>query len=74
MRARKPFPDHHAFDAEDFEDLDGPVLMTEKDAVKCAALAPEAWALRVEAKLPAAWEANWLASVRDLIEEKDLDK
>jgi tetraacyldisaccharide-1-P 4'-kinase len=48
--------------------------MTEKDAVKCTALAPEAWALRVEAKLPAAWEAQWLASVRDLIREYEVDK
>lgn len=30
------FPDHHAFCAEDFARFDKTVLMTEKDAVKCA--------------------------------------
>jgi tetraacyldisaccharide 4'-kinase len=35
-----PFPDHHAFAASDLAFDDGlPVLMTEKDAVKCAAFA-----------------------------------
>jgi tetraacyldisaccharide 4'-kinase len=38
------FPDHHAFRAEDmaFGD-DAPVLMTEKDAVKCAVFARSNW-------------------------------
>ncbi len=32
-----PFPDHHEFGARDFDFGDGaPILMTEKDAVKCA--------------------------------------
>jgi len=37
---RHPFPDHHAFTASDlvFGD-DAPVLMTEKDAIKCRAFA-----------------------------------
>lgn len=46
------FSDHHAFDARDlaFGDADV-VLMTEKDAVKCASFASETyWALRVDAK------------------------
>ncbi|MCW5569925.1 MAG: tetraacyldisaccharide 4'-kinase, partial [Steroidobacteraceae bacterium] len=35
-----PFPDHHAFTAADLAFEDGlPVLMTEKDAVKCAPFA-----------------------------------
>jgi tetraacyldisaccharide 4'-kinase len=35
-----PMPDHHAFKAADLEFGDSlPVLMTEKDAVKCAAFA-----------------------------------
>lgn len=48
-----PFPDHHDYAASDlcFAD-DGILLMTEKDAVKCAALtAGEAWVLPVEAEL-----------------------
>ena len=74
LDAKRPFPDHHDYSAEDFAGLDTPVLMTEKDAVKCAALAPDAWALRVEARLPADWEAGWLRSVRDMIKESELSK
>ncbi len=48
-----PFPDHHRYTAADlaFEDADA-ILMTEKDAVKCAAFANEkCWVLRVDARL-----------------------
>ena len=48
-----PFPDHHRYSAADlaFAD-DGVLLMTEKDAVKCAALPPrEAWVLPVDARI-----------------------
>jgi tetraacyldisaccharide 4'-kinase len=39
-----PFPDHHRFRAEDFAFDDGrPLLMTEKDAVKCRAFARPHW-------------------------------
>ena len=39
-----PFPDHHVFTASDlsFED-DLPIIMTEKDAVKCQNIAKENW-------------------------------
>jgi tetraacyldisaccharide 4'-kinase len=49
-----PFPDHHAFAASDFAAFDdAPVIMTEKDAVKCRAFAREShWALVIEAQLP----------------------
>lgn len=48
-----PFPDHHAYTADDLAFAAGDVLlMTEKDAVKCAALRlGEAWVLPVEADL-----------------------
>jgi tetraacyldisaccharide 4'-kinase len=48
------FPDHHAYDAGDFAGLgDRPVIMTEKDAVKCAGIAGDnAWYLRISAELP----------------------
>lgn len=69
LNDRRAFPDHHNFRPEDFHALDGPVVMTEKDAVKCVDLAPAAWALRVDAQLPADWEAAWVASVRGTIEE-----
>ena len=48
-----PFPDHHRYTPADlnYADADA-LLMTEKDAVKCAAFANErCWALRVEARL-----------------------
>ncbi len=46
----RALPDHHAFTAEDFSGLEGTVLMTDKDAVKCAGFAgPDWW--RVEAEL-----------------------
>ena len=48
-----PFPDHHANAAADLAFAqDGILLMTEKDAVKCAGLtAGETWVLPVEAEL-----------------------
>ncbi len=57
LRGRKleliehPFPDHHAFSADDIDFGDGlAVLMTEKDAVKCRGIAgPRAWYVPVEA-------------------------
>jgi tetraacyldisaccharide 4'-kinase len=47
------FPDHHPYTANDLEfpDCDA-ILLTEKDAVKCAAFADKKfWALRVDAQL-----------------------
>lgn len=50
------YPDHHAFTERDLDFGDAlPVVMTEKDAVKCVALARGAldcWYLAVEAQLP----------------------
>jgi tetraacyldisaccharide 4'-kinase len=51
-----PFPDHHPFSAQDlaFGD-DAPVLMTEKDAVKCAGFADaRLWYVPVTAQFSAA--------------------
>ncbi|MDO8926336.1 MAG: tetraacyldisaccharide 4'-kinase [Sideroxyarcus sp.] len=48
-----PFPDHHRYTPSDiaFDDADA-ILMTEKDAVKCAAFATErCWVLRVDAQV-----------------------
>lgn len=54
------FPDHHRYTPEDFDfGSDLPVLMTEKDAVKCAAFAGEQhYLVPVRAELP---EAFWIA-------------
>jgi tetraacyldisaccharide 4'-kinase len=53
----RPFPDHHRYSASDLAfAADGILLMTEKDAVKCAGLtAGETWVLPVEAELPPAF-------------------
>ena len=50
----QPFPDHHEYRVDDFSGVDaGIILMTEKDAVKCAAFADERmWFMRVDAVLP----------------------
>jgi tetraacyldisaccharide 4'-kinase len=55
------FPDHHAFSAEDLAfDDSRPVLMTEKDAVKCAAFAASHWwSVPAELELDAAF-VDWL--------------
>lgn len=48
------YPDHHAYVAADVSFGDGlPILMTEKDAVKCVGFAtPEMWCVPVEASVP----------------------
>ena len=52
-----PFPDHHAFRAADLRFAESlPLLMTEKDAVKCRAFAaPDRWYVPVRAELPEAF-------------------
>jgi tetraacyldisaccharide 4'-kinase len=55
-RDTRAFPDHHVFSARDLA-LDGAdaLLMTEKDAIKCRAIAPEqTWVLPVDADIDAA--------------------
>ncbi|HRC60599.1 MAG TPA: tetraacyldisaccharide 4'-kinase [Candidatus Propionivibrio aalborgensis] len=65
----RPFPDHHIYRAADLAFAhDGVVLMTEKDAVKCAALvAGVAWVLPVEAQVISASADH---SLLDIILEK----
>jgi tetraacyldisaccharide 4'-kinase len=60
------FPDHHIFCASDFDGMDAslPILMTEKDAVKCKALSlKNAWFLSVDAVLPSEWEQGVIERV-----------
>jgi tetraacyldisaccharide 4'-kinase len=58
---RHAFPDHHAFGAADLEFGDrAPVVMTEKDAVKCKRFAkPQHWVFPVRAVLDPAF-GDWL--------------
>lgn len=60
-----PFPDHHVFAAADFASMQPPVLMTEKDAVKCRALGLEgAWYAPVAAELPDAFYSELFESLQ----------
>ena len=64
----KVFPDHHNFESADFEGLEKnlPIIMTEKDAVKCREISlPNAWYLSVDAQLPAHWEQALLRAIRE---------
>jgi tetraacyldisaccharide 4'-kinase len=65
------FPDHARFRREDINFGDGlPVLMTEKDAVKCARFAgPQHWYVRVVAVLDAADAERLCALVLRVVEE-----
>lgn len=62
-----PFADHHAFAPADLDfGDDRPVLMTEKDAVKCEQFAQHNWwFVPVEAQPNAGFE-DWLAKLFDL--------
>jgi tetraacyldisaccharide 4'-kinase len=60
------FPDHHAYSKADFAAMgkNFPIMMTEKDAVKCAGLGLlNAWFLTVDAHLPYEWEQSLLQQV-----------
>lgn len=61
-----PFPDHHTYQPHDlqFKDADA-ILMTEKDAVKCAVFAPpNSWVLAVNAEVDAAFGNEILDKLR----------
>ena len=62
------FPDHHAFQKEDFSFGDNAaIIMTEKDAVKCKFMELEnAWYVPVTAKLSKSLESRILANVEKL--------
>ena len=61
------FPDHHAFTEADLHFKDGkPVIMTEKDAVKCNSFAQSHhWYLPVDAVLPEAFSEQLLSLLKD---------
>lgn len=51
----KPFPDHYAYQASDFDGIKGDIIMTEKDAIKCTDFVTKnMWVLAVEAELDVA--------------------
>uniref|UniRef100_UPI0033404E3E tetraacyldisaccharide 4'-kinase n=1 Tax=Castellaniella defragrans TaxID=75697 RepID=UPI0033404E3E len=74
-----PLPDHHDFRDDPLRDLPpGPILVTAKDAVKCAALGdPRLWAVHVEAVFS---DPGWidalearLRMIRDALPHKAAD-
>jgi tetraacyldisaccharide 4'-kinase len=61
------FADHHPFQPADFANLAGPILMTEKDAVKCRPFArPDWYVLPVSAECPAEFEQQLLQRIAAL--------
>jgi len=61
-----PFADHHVFSAADLAFNDGlPVLMTEKDAIKCIGFAgANVWCVPVSAELPSGFIEEVIARFR----------
>ncbi len=59
LESRHPFPDHHAFTEADLRAIPADlIVMTEKDAVKCAGFADaRLWTMQIEAILPDAFYA-----------------
>lgn len=67
-----PFPDHHAFSSADLVFANSwPVVMTEKDAVKCREFAQPNWYyLAVSAQLPDSFWAALGQRISKIIEQK----
>lgn len=67
-----PFPDHHVFQASDFDFGDElPLLMTEKDAVKCArTFKGEAWVVSIDALPDAAFVHRLNLALNTLNEDR----
>lgn len=66
-----PLPDHHVFTAKDLQFDDYlPVLMTEKDAVKCSAFANERlWVLPVTASLDEIFERRLISLINKRMQD-----
>jgi tetraacyldisaccharide 4'-kinase len=64
----RPYPDHYRFSREDAASWPpGPVIMTEKDAVKCERFArPDHWYLPVEAELDSGFERSLLDKLKGI--------
>lgn len=62
QRIDHSFPDHHVFNEKEITFKNEPVLMTEKDAVKCKQFANHNhWAVPVQAQLSTEFEEKFLA-------------
>jgi len=66
------FADHYFFSAEDIHFADMPVLMTEKDAVKCRNIAGDLhWYLPVDAKLSNGFADAIAAAIKDKFSNRE---
>lgn len=65
-----PFPDHHLFQSEDLQfDDDLPILMTEKDAVKCRRLScRDCWVVHVDAQPDADFVHRLNIALKDIVD------
>lgn len=65
------FPDHHQYTGDDFAALEGPIIMTEKDAVKCQPFADDRmYYLPVSTELEAALETQLQQKITALLATK----
>jgi len=67
---RHAFPDHYRYHSEDLDFGDDlPVLMTEKDAVKCMSMTKENfWYLPIEAKMTNAFEHRLTILMKEIVD------
>ncbi len=65
------FADHHHFETADFNNMQGTIIMTEKDAVKCRSFAiKNAWYLKVKAQLTPSITEYCLERLKQVNREK----
>ena len=69
-----PFADHHSYRAQDFAFVEAlPIVMTEKDQVKCSAFAlTDAWMLPVRAEVPDAFFAALLERLAAIVVSREV--
>lgn len=66
------FPDHHSFIKSDFDfDDDLPIIITEKDAVKCRDLElKECYVLAIAIDIDAKFEKDFVSKVEEVVDDK----
>ncbi|WP_299078322.1 tetraacyldisaccharide 4'-kinase [uncultured Paraglaciecola sp.] len=73
LKQQLSFVDHHAFSATDIPS--GPVIMTEKDAVKCTQIAhDDCWYLPISARLTTQFESQLLQKLQQVVADKKTHK
>ncbi|RUO35212.1 tetraacyldisaccharide 4'-kinase [Aliidiomarina sanyensis] len=74
LRETRVYPDHYAYAPTDFYDVSNevPILMTEKDAVKCRSFARPHWYfLKVSAQFPEGFCEQFLQAVSACVQQKN---